>query len=220
MVVVVFSLQCMLQYVMFEVSEGAYDISCPDPECEKQGVLQLLEVEAIAGGDVAEKHRRFRLNTEVALDRNRTWCPAPDCGTICHICQPSSSAAATAMVAEETGVAVSCPSCSKEFCSLCSANFHPGKTCAQNGEEIVRSQEAAGGGIGLAPAAEFLGGASFLGGDIKPCPMCRVPIERDAGCAQMMCKRCKHVFCWFCLASLDVSYTSASFPLFVTTDAK
>ncbi len=35
--------------------------------------------------------------------------------------------------------------------------------------------------------------------------MCSVPIEKDEGCAQMMCKRCKHVFCWYCLASLDVS---------------
>ena len=43
------------------------------------------------------------------------------------------------------------------------------------------------------------------GENIKRCPMCAVPIERDAGCAQMMCKRCKHVFCWYCLASLDVS---------------
>jgi hypothetical protein len=45
------------------------------------------------------------------------------------------------------------------------------------------------------------------GGDdtIKKCPMCNVLIERDAGCAQMMCKRCKHVFCWYCLTSLDVS---------------
>lgn len=40
---------------------------------------------------------------------------------------------------------------------------------------------------------------------IKHCPMCKVPIEKDEGCAQMMCKRCKHVFCWYCLASLDVS---------------
>lgn len=40
---------------------------------------------------------------------------------------------------------------------------------------------------------------------IKCCPMCAVPIEKDEGCAQMMCKRCKHVFCWYCLASLDVS---------------
>ena len=41
---------------------------------------------------------------------------------------------------------------------------------------------------------------------IKRCPMCRVPIERNDGCAQMMCKRCKHVFCWYCLQSLDVSH--------------
>ena len=40
---------------------------------------------------------------------------------------------------------------------------------------------------------------------IKRCPMCHVPIEKNDGCAQMMCKRCKHVFCWYCLASLDVS---------------
>jgi hypothetical protein len=46
-----------------------------------------------------------------------------------------------------------------------------------------------------------------IGGiEIKRCPMCQVPIERDTGCAQMMCKRCKHVFCWYCLHSLDVSW--------------
>lgn len=40
--------------------------------------------------------------------------------------------------------------------------------------------------------------------------MCAVPIEKDEGCAQMMCKRCKHVFCWYCLASLDVSFLFTS----------
>lgn len=57
---------------------------------------------------------------------------------------------------------------------------------------------------------------------IKCCPMCAVPIEKDEGCAQMMCKRCKHVFCWYCLASLDVSlfvsiynFLICKFPRFV-----
>lgn len=40
---------------------------------------------------------------------------------------------------------------------------------------------------------------------IKRCPKCSVYIERDEGCAQMMCKNCKHAFCWYCLESLDVS---------------
>nr|KAF6380113.1 ring finger protein 144B [Myotis myotis] len=35
------------------------------------------------------------------------------------------------------------------------------------------------------------------------CPFCRVYIERNEGCAQMMCKNCKHTFCWYCLQNLD-----------------
>ena len=53
----------MAQYLTFEVMSGSYDISCPDPDCEGQGVLQLNEIEYLAGKDVSEKHRRFRLNT-------------------------------------------------------------------------------------------------------------------------------------------------------------
>ena len=39
----------METYIVQEVSELAYDISCPDPTCERQGVLQLHELEFIAG---------------------------------------------------------------------------------------------------------------------------------------------------------------------------
>ncbi|KAK1806693.1 hypothetical protein P4O66_005197, partial [Electrophorus voltai] len=38
---------------------------------------------------------------------------------------------------------------------------------------------------------------------IKQCPKCRVYIERNQGCAQMLCKSCKHTFCWYCLQNLD-----------------
>ena len=41
--------------------------------------------------------------------------------------------------------------------------------------------------------------------NIKRCPKCSVLIERADGCAQIMCKVCKHTFCFYCLASLDVS---------------
>lgn len=61
--------------------------------------------------------------------------------------------------------------------------------------EAAAASSSAGAGAPLLSDSEL----------IKLCPMCRVPIEKDEGCAQMMCKRCKHVFCWYCLASLDVS---------------
>jgi len=178
-----FCKDCMQQYIMFEVMEGAYDISCPDPGCPIQGVLNQQQMESLTDKELMDKHRTFRLNTEVSLDAARTWCPSAGCDTICHICAGTKS----------QGVPVSCPTCVKEFCSLCSATWHPGLSCTENGALLVKQ-----GGEAPDPFAWDLSDEN-----IKRCPMCSVPIERDAGCAQMMCKRCKHVFCWYCLSSLD-----------------
>eukprot|EP00092_Neocalanus_flemingeri_P008234 GFUD01008879.1.p1 GENE.GFUD01008879.1~~GFUD01008879.1.p1 ORF type:complete len:723 (+),score=158.25 GFUD01008879.1:627-2795(+) len=178
-----FCKDCMQQYINFEVMEGAYDISCPDPGCPIQGVLNQVQMEGLTDKELIDKHRTFRLNTEVSLDAARTWCPSAGCDTICHICAGTKS----------QGVPVSCPTCVKEFCSLCSATWHPGLSCSENGALLVKQGWEASDPFAWDHSDE----------NIKRCPMCSVPIERDAGCAQMMCKRCKHVFCWYCLASLD-----------------
>jgi len=180
-----FCRDCMQQYITFEVMEGAYDISCPDPDCPTQGVLNQHQMEHLTDKDLVDKHRTFRLNTEVSMDAARTWCPSAGCDTICHICAGTKS----------QGVPVSCPTCDKEFCSLCSATWHPGLSCAENGAALVKR--------GIEAPDPFTWPDTSENENIKRCPMCSVPIERDAGCAQMMCKRCKHVFCWYCLTSLD-----------------
>ena len=47
-----------------EVSEAAYEISCPDSECEKQeGKIQMSEIEILVGSELFEKHKSFRLDT-------------------------------------------------------------------------------------------------------------------------------------------------------------
>jgi E3 ubiquitin-protein ligase RNF144 len=176
-----FCKECMYQYITFEVMEGAYDISCPDQECPTQGVMNPHQMERLTSRELLDKHRNFRLNTEVSMDSERTFCPSAGCDTICHICTGNKSQC----------VAVNCPTCSKEFCSLCSSTWHPGLSCAENGALLVAR--------GTSGHEEAL----CWNDTIKKCPMCHVPIERDAGCAQMMCKRCKHVFCWYCLSSLD-----------------
>ena len=157
-----FCIECLQQYLSFEIMNGAYEISCPDSQCPRRGIFLLDEIEKIVGKELSDKYKGFRLNTEVALDSNRAWCPKPGCNTICHI-----SASATNLTKQpvQKARAFNCPKCQVEFESLL----------------LLDSSED---------------------GNIKQCPMCHIPIERDAGCASMMCTRCKHVFCWFCLKSL------------------
>ncbi|KAI4470702.1 rbr family ring finger and ibr domain-containing [Holotrichia oblita] len=176
-----FCSECMRTYVEFEIAAGAYDISCPDTQCPSQGVLKPEEIKKLVGDDLLEKHRKYRLNREIEIDKNRTWCPQAGCETVCTLCpsqhcQPQS---------------VHCPTCTLDFCSSCKLEWHPDITCEENNKQLTKQGKVQDVGI------------PFNSDLIKCCPMCNVPIEKDEGCAQMMCKRCKHVFCWYCLASLD-----------------
>ncbi|XP_062311789.1 probable E3 ubiquitin-protein ligase RNF144A-A, partial [Osmerus eperlanus] len=121
--------------------------------------------------------------TEVLLDPCRTWCPSQSCQAVCQLKETEAPLPQL----------VTCAVCTLEFCSVCKASWHPDQACQEN-QHIT----------------------SFLPGEtsslykneeddapIKRCPKCKVYIERDEGCAQMMCKNCKHAFCWYCLESLD-----------------
>ncbi|XP_063976915.1 probable E3 ubiquitin-protein ligase RNF144A isoform X1 [Diachasmimorpha longicaudata] len=161
---------CMKGYIEYEIEAGAYDISCPDAQCDWASVLTLTEMSALVAPELMEKHRKFRLNRDVSMDKERAWCPRAGCETICSVNSTGSGASPGP---------VHCPNCSTDFCSVCREPWHNG-ICTN---------------LPL--------GIPFDNDHIKCCPMCSVPIEKDEGCAQMMCKRCKHVFCWYCLASLD-----------------
>uniref|UniRef100_A0A4W5PSC6 RBR-type E3 ubiquitin transferase n=1 Tax=Hucho hucho TaxID=62062 RepID=A0A4W5PSC6_9TELE len=157
--------------------------------CLKQYVELLIKEgleTAISCPDSGCPKRGHLLENEVLLDPCRTWCPSSSCQAVCQL--------------KEMEVAqpqlVKCAVCTLEFCSACKANWHPGQVCPPQENNL--------------PITAFLPGetSSFYKSDdddgpIKRCPKCKVYIERDEGCAQMMCKNCKHAFCWYCLESLD-----------------
>ncbi|XP_058832850.1 uncharacterized protein LOC131690825 [Topomyia yanbarensis] len=197
-----FCTECMTAYIEFEISEGAYEVSCPDAMCPAQGIITIGEITSLASSSLVEKHHRYRLNREVELDKFRTWCPRAGCETICLVgqnqSQPSSNSSSDRIVQIQPSssnlpspCAVHCPTCREDFCSGCKKAWHPTMSCEENTRRLAADGQTDALGI------------PFDNDLIKCCPMCAVPIEKDEGCAQMMCKRCKHVFCWYCLASLD-----------------
>uniref|UniRef100_A0AAY4AQL1 RBR-type E3 ubiquitin transferase n=1 Tax=Denticeps clupeoides TaxID=299321 RepID=A0AAY4AQL1_9TELE len=153
--------------------------------CLKQYVELLikegLETAISCPDSACPKHEK--LQQEVLLDPCRTWCPSSSCQAVCQLKEMDAPLPQM----------VQCSVCTLEFCSACKANWHPGQACQET-----------------LPITSFLPGetSSFYKSDeddapIKRCPKCKVYIERDEGCAQMMCKNCKHAFCWYCLESLD-----------------
>lgn len=52
----------MKAYVEFEIEEGAYEISCPDAQCEQGAILSLKEIRSLVSVELTEKYCKFRLN--------------------------------------------------------------------------------------------------------------------------------------------------------------
>ena len=41
---------------------------------------------------------------------------------------------------------------------------------------------------------------SWIAQNCKKCPQCSCRIEKASGCDHMTCTKCRHEFCWSCLA--------------------
>jgi len=186
---------CMRQYATVLIGEGMVTtLTCPDAKCKKLGKLSDDEIEKLVDKTTFFRYKRLYFQREVELDPHRTFCPKPGCETVCSVCSSRDQSSGDPLSAETRllyPVPVSCPTCNFQFCSVCKFKWHAPKTCDEN---ILAAGNLEATGVPYSPPEDA---------DIKRCPRCSVPIERNDGCAQMMCKRCKHVFCWFCLASLD-----------------
>ncbi|XP_064486439.1 E3 ubiquitin-protein ligase RNF144A-like [Ornithodoros turicata] len=172
--------QCIQQYVTISAREGNVVIPCPDGTCPVGGTFETSEIEKLVEKEVFQLYLRCKLNRDVELDPHQTWCPGPGCESVCHIVPG---------LGNGNSSPVHCAKCKLTFCSECKERWHAYQTCDEFRKQLSDDE------LPSLPGEDL--------GLIKRCPHCRVPIERDEGCAQMMCKRCRHVFCWYCLASLD-----------------
>jgi len=79
------------------------------------------------------------------------------------------------------GTVVQCPSCLLRICSHCHAEAHDGFACAEQdgGDKLFKEWAASH--------------------DVKNCPGCAIPIERDEGCHHVTCIQCQTHICWVCL---------------------
>ncbi|XP_056142049.1 E3 ubiquitin-protein ligase RNF144B [Lampris incognitus] len=180
----VFCTSCLQQYVGLAIREGAgAAVTCPDMACQKTGTLLDSEIASLAPEDQVELYQRLRFERGVQLDPSKAWCPMVECQAVCSV--------KASMEGQPT--AVPCPTCHTVFCSGCRGAWQDGHTCPEWQPMMPSS-----------PSYESRArSSSDTEMPIKQCPVCGIYIERNQGCAQMLCKSCKHTFCWYCLQNLD-----------------
>jgi len=213
---------CLSTYVALAIEDGdVLRISCPDGACPATGrnTIESSQIRQIVDADLFATYVRFRTLREIDNDPNGTWCPSVGCETVCHVCHIVDSKG------KSPPQPVTCPKCQLTFCSHCKSAWH-GNSGKCDDPVVSAAAAAAAAAMPKAPLetaeaamsrsrsnffAAFLRrgpvveapNAQVDASPIKRCPICHILIEREEGCAQMMCKRCKHVFCWYCLESLD-----------------
>ncbi|XP_031569634.1 probable E3 ubiquitin-protein ligase RNF144A-B [Actinia tenebrosa] len=178
----IFCEECLKHYLEHSISEGnVLEILCPDGGCSQQGDITQLEISKILDDSKFDQYERLRKRKEVAVDKSKTFCPIPGCEGVCD---------GIPGMAQQTY----CQDCGFTFCFECKEPWHSGRTC----KEYLKNSTDTTSGLRFIDILKE-GGTN----DIKECPICQVLIQRDAGCAQMMCGNCKHMFCWHCRKSLD-----------------
>ncbi|XP_042597524.1 E3 ubiquitin-protein ligase RNF144B isoform X2 [Cyprinus carpio] len=156
---------------------------CPELETstlQSCNCVFCVQLALFAPSDQVELYQRLRFERGVQLDPSKAWCPMLDCQAVCSVTPGT----------EGKPLPVPCPTCHAVFCCGCRSPWIDGHSCSQH-QPL------------MAPSADSALSSADTDAAIKQCPMCGVYIERNQGCAQMLCKSCKHTFCWYCLQNLD-----------------
>jgi hypothetical protein len=121
-----------------------------------------------------ESYTKFELDRHLEQSSEFVWC-AHGCG---------SDLLKESVAMNNT---VKCINCHKVTCFLHKCPWHDGMTCKEF--DLCRANE------------QLHASQRWIDAHTKKCPKCHSHIEKNEGCDHMTCLKCKHEFCWLCLAS-------------------
>ncbi|SMQ53776.1 unnamed protein product [Zymoseptoria tritici ST99CH_1A5] len=102
---------------------------------------------------------------------------------------PSSTCKDGASMAD--GNIFTCRTCQYRYCFACNVPFHEDEGCQEFQDRIQEDERKT---LEIAESLEEVSRTT------KPCPKCKVPIQKGKGCDHMSCTRCKYQYCWLCFA--------------------
>ncbi|XP_075249273.1 E3 ubiquitin-protein ligase ariadne-1-like [Convolutriloba macropyga] len=169
-----FCSECVIKYLEEKISSvGKADrVLCPDEYC-KNVIDDSLIIQLLEGKAKAiQQYKQLMANNYVQKNRLMRWCSSPEC--------------TYALKAEEDLMKKAECICGKVICFKCGRDWHDPLQCHLLDKWMLK----------YTTDSE---NAHYIVAHTKPCPKCKVSIEKNGGCNHMTCKTCSHHFCWICM---------------------
>lgn len=206
---------CLSDYISSTIKDGGLlstALKCPGFQCFfeldddlvlkmlNESELKLKYQHVIANCFVLVKPPQLKYSFSLAIsyfqnNRLMKWCPSPGCDNA--VCLEAAFRA-------ELRESVRC-SCGSWFCFDCHENSHDPVPC------LMLKEWAA-------VKADDLEAQEWILLHTKPCPGCRISIEKQGGCMHMTCSKCRHEFCWVCMGNWGRSHNCGNNPIVPPVD--
>ncbi|XP_069100943.1 uncharacterized protein [Argopecten irradians] len=178
-----FCIECWRLHIITRIKEGANDIPCQAFKC-REYIDQIL-VRILVSCDLFNQWMSRKKERLLESSQLWHWCPSPSCHKVAKVIS-------TGTRFTDDNVPVLCD-CDRTWCFGCQKDIHWPATCEQYStyrKQLAKNNHIDG-EMGTTNTRIY-----YV--DVKKCPRCKHPIEKNGGCPHMVC-RCSHNFCWMCL---------------------
>ncbi|CAL1543584.1 unnamed protein product [Lymnaea stagnalis] len=176
-----FCLSCWRRHLHHSIGRGATLLTCMGAQCTTRvdvtTAMTILPHTRIKQWLTNVRDKYLQVNPFCA------WCPADACLRVAvSLTQPLRS---------QFGFPITCD-CKNSWCSNCQQRPHWPASCDQMSAYNKLFDK-------LSDSQKYRKVTADFHVNLKPCPQCDYPIEKNEGCPHMVCTMCYFNFCWNCL---------------------
>eukprot|EP01102_Stenamoeba_stenopodia_P022241 TRINITY_DN919_c0_g2_i2.p1 TRINITY_DN919_c0_g2~~TRINITY_DN919_c0_g2_i2.p1 ORF type:complete len:658 (+),score=162.13 TRINITY_DN919_c0_g2_i2:115-2088(+) len=162
---------CWKDNLAIQIKDGkSIEITCMHIGCST--LVPDYVVKKLVDEDQFARYCSFASKAFVESSKMK-WCPRPGCQN------------AVSEYASEGRCLVAKCTCGYKFCWQCNEEAHTPATC----DLVVQWKKK---------CEDDSETYNWINSNTKPCPKCKVFIEKNDGCFQMTCRNCKFQWCWLC----------------------
>ncbi|KAH7405964.1 hypothetical protein DE146DRAFT_429705 [Phaeosphaeria sp. MPI-PUGE-AT-0046c] len=141
-------------------------------------VLESRDIREFASKEMFQRYEHQATKAEFDIIPGWTWCISKDC--------------LAGQIHDARKVKFRCRTCQHRQCIKCGVKWHKSETCKEYQHRATQRAQRRN---------EDVASQALIRETTKQCPSCARPIEKIDGCDHMTCVKCKHQFCWMCLAT-------------------